>query len=104
MQPVPMKNDTNATVNVLWNSDNKLCPVECFRPTGVAIDARGRVWTSSDHTGEIFVITPPEAYLNGTQVLGKPSKGSGVSFASGSISMGGILMLYALGIGLLFWF
>lgn len=99
MQPVPKKNDMNATVDVLWNKDNKLCPVECFRPTGVAIDARGRVWVTSDHTGEVFVVTPPEAYLNGTQVLVKPSKGYGVSIASGSISMGGLLMLYALGAG-----
>lgn len=104
MQPVPKKNDMNATVDVLWNKDNKLCPVECFRPTGVAIDARGRVWVTSDHTGEIFVVTPPEAYLNGTQVLTRPSKGSGISIASGSISMGGLLMLYALGASLLIWF
>lgn len=101
-QPVPAKNSTNATVDVLWNKDNMLCPLECFRPVGVAIDARGRVWMTSDNTGEVFVVTPPEEYLNGTQVLEEPSL-SGASFASRSILMSGLLMLYGLGPGLLFW-
>lgn len=79
-----------------------LCPLECFRPVGVAIDARGRVWMTSDNTGEVFVVTPPEEYLNGTQVLEEPSL-SGASFASRSILMGELLMLYGLGTGLLFW-
>lgn len=102
MQPIPAKNSTNATVDVVWNKDNTLCPLECFRPVGVAIDARGRVWMTSDNTGEVFVLTPPEGYLNGTQVLAEPSH-SGASSASTFTSTGRLLQLCGLGVGLLFW-
>lgn len=96
MQPIPAKNSTNATVDVVWNKDNTLCPLECFRPVGVAIDARGRVWMTSDNTGEIFVLTPPEGYLDGTQVLAASS-------ASMFPSTGRLLKLCGLGVGLFFW-
>lgn len=102
-QPIPAKNDTNAVVDVLWNNDNGLCPTECFRPIAVAFDAHGRVWMTSDSTGEVFVVTPPEGYLNGTAVPVRPSKSSGVSSASRFISMSGLLVLYGLGAALLFW-
>ena len=29
---------------------------KCFRPVGVAFDAKGRLYMSSDSTGEIYVI------------------------------------------------
>ncbi|KKY35861.1 putative glucose sorbosone dehydrogenase [Diaporthe ampelina] len=39
----------------------KLGIVSCFRPVGVAIDAKGRVFMSSDTTGEIYVLQRPAA-------------------------------------------
>ena len=34
----------------VWNKD-------CFRPAGLAFDAKGRLFMSSDETGELWVIT-----------------------------------------------
>ncbi|KAB5572764.1 hypothetical protein GE09DRAFT_683719 [Coniochaeta sp. 2T2.1] len=45
-----------AGVNIMANPDNTKCPGGCFRPTGLAIDKKGRVFMSSDATGEIYMI------------------------------------------------
>lgn len=37
-------------VPYVWNKD-------CFRPAGLAFDKKGRLFMSSDETGEIWVIT-----------------------------------------------
>lgn len=39
------------------NADINDCPSGCFRPVGLAWDAQGRLFMSSDSTGEIYVIT-----------------------------------------------
>jgi len=33
------------------------CPNGCFRPAGLAWDSKGRLYMTSDSTGEIYVIT-----------------------------------------------
>jgi hypothetical protein len=48
-------------VKVMWNPDNMVCPNKCFRPVGIAIDEKGRIFVSSDQTGEIFLITTPDS-------------------------------------------
>lgn len=40
----------NADVTTCYNDD-------CFRPVGLAWDKKGRLFMSSDQTGEIYVIT-----------------------------------------------
>jgi len=42
------------------------CPAGCFRPAGLVLDSSGRVWVSSDATGEIYVL---EASGNGTFIV-----------------------------------
>jgi hypothetical protein len=32
------------------------CPSKCFRPVGLAWDSKGRLWMTSDSTGEIYVL------------------------------------------------
>ena len=48
------------------NPDNSKCPEDCFRPVGLALDSKERLFMSSDSTGEIYVLvksgvtsTPP---------------------------------------------
>lgn len=41
---------------MLTNPDLSNCPDNCFRPVGLAWDTKGRLWFSSDSTGEIFVL------------------------------------------------
>lgn len=33
--------------------DNTKCPSECLRPVGLAFDGKGRLFVSSDSTGEV---------------------------------------------------
>lgn len=55
-QPVDPSDSTTATTQVLSNADNSQCPDGCFRPVGLAWDGQGRLFMSSDATGEIYVL------------------------------------------------
>ncbi|KAK3333867.1 hypothetical protein B0T19DRAFT_483830 [Cercophora scortea] len=54
--PTAPPDSTTAAVDVLSNADLTACPGRCFRPAGLAIDAQGRVYMTSDSTGEIYVL------------------------------------------------
>ncbi|PNY24759.1 Uncharacterized protein TCAP_05290 [Tolypocladium capitatum] len=60
-EPSAARDSTSAAVDVLSSPDLGGCPDGCFRPVGLAWDSKGRLWASSDSTGEIFVL-----YQNGT--------------------------------------
>ena len=62
--PSEPSNGTTALIDIMTNPDNSKCPDQCFRPAGLAWDSKGRLWMSSDATGEIWVIT--ESGGNGT--------------------------------------
>ena len=55
-QPTAAHDSTDAAKNVLHTEDLSQCPDNCFRPVGLAWDSKGRLWFSSDSTGEIFVM------------------------------------------------
>lgn len=44
----------------MTNPDLSKCPDECFRPVGLAWDGEGRLWVTSDSTGEIYVLRRAE--------------------------------------------
>ena len=44
----------------MTNPDLGKCPDECFRPVGLAWDEEGRLWVTSDSTGEIYVLRKVE--------------------------------------------
>lgn len=54
--PVQISSTKKAIFDVLKNADNSRCPDNCFRPVGIAIDKYGRVFFSSDKSGEIYVL------------------------------------------------
>ncbi|KAL8303334.1 hypothetical protein RB601_007889 [Gaeumannomyces tritici] len=56
-QPVQAADSTNPGTVVMRNANNAACSSGCFRPVGLAIDAKGRMFMSSDSTGEIYVIS-----------------------------------------------
>lgn len=58
-QPVAPANSRTAAVAIMENSNVGSCPSACFRPVGLEIDKKGRIFVSSDSTGEIYVIYPP---------------------------------------------
>jgi hypothetical protein len=55
--PRAAANSTTAAVDIVSNTDLSACPRNCFRPVGLAWDAQGRLFMSSDSTGEIYIIT-----------------------------------------------
>lgn len=42
--------------SILSNVDVSQCPSKCFRPVGLAWDPKGRLWMSSDSTGDVYVL------------------------------------------------
>lgn len=55
--PVDDLNSTTAAVDIFANQDNSKCPNDCFRPVGMAIDSQGRIYVSSDASGEVYLIS-----------------------------------------------
>ncbi|KAH8709445.1 L-sorbosone dehydrogenase [Beauveria bassiana] len=55
-QPAAARDSMDAAVDVLATKDLSNCPDRCFRPVSLAWDDKGRLWFSSDSTGEIFVM------------------------------------------------
>lgn len=45
---------------LMWNADNSDCRNNCFRPAGIALDKKNRVFMTSDATGELFLVTGAE--------------------------------------------
>ena len=58
-QPVAAPTSKTAAIPVMENTNVGSCPSSCFRPVGLEIDKKGRVFVSSDTTGEVYVIYPP---------------------------------------------
>lgn len=84
-EPVAPPDSTTAAVDVVTNMDNSVCPSRCFRPVGLVFDTQGRLFMSSDSTGEIYMITKVDAAAaNGTI-----SATSAVSSGASSTSSGG---------------
>jgi glucose/arabinose dehydrogenase len=81
-EPVAAANSNTSYTDIFTNADNSACPGSCFRPVSMAFDSQGRMFVSSDASGEIYVVTRDEA-SNGI------SGGSASSGTSGSSSAGG---------------
>ena len=78
--PVKDSTSNSSTVDILSNPDLSKCPDECIRPVALAWDSRGRLFMSSDATGEIWVVTKEDG---GSVEDASPSGGSPPS-ATGS--------------------
>jgi len=53
---VASSDSSDALTDILINRNNSVCPDSCFRPTGLAFDSKGRLWMTSDSTGELYVL------------------------------------------------
>ena len=65
-EPVAAPNNNTATTDILTNANNSACPKKCLRPVGIAFDKQGRLFLSSDSTGEIYVIVKDQASSTAT--------------------------------------
>lgn len=59
-EPTAASTSTTALQDVLSPADINNCPSQCARPVGLALDGEGRVFMSSDTTGEIWVLQRTE--------------------------------------------
>jgi len=55
-EPVAAHNSNDVFDEIMSNPDHTKCPGACFRPAGLAFDSAGRLWMTSDTTGEIYVL------------------------------------------------
>jgi hypothetical protein len=55
-QPVHDTTSKTAQIPVMENGNIGGCPGNCFRPVGLSFDNKGRLFVSSDSSGEIYVI------------------------------------------------
>jgi glucose/arabinose dehydrogenase len=80
-EPVDQRTSKTAAVDIFGNEDNSVCPGDCFRPVAMALDSQGRIFLSSDATGEIYLVTRDNA-ATGTST--SSSSGSAPSSPSAS--------------------
>lgn len=79
--PVAQPDSNGATADVLSNANLSRCPGSCFRPVGLAWDAQGRLFMSSDSTGEIYVLQRAEMSATG----GGTEPGTGTGSGTGTL-------------------
>ena len=73
-EPVAASDNKTSYTEIFKNQDNSRCPDNCFRPVGMAFDRQGRLFVSSDATGEIYVVSRLEG---GGNASGASGSGSG---------------------------
>ncbi|ETI26698.1 hypothetical protein G647_10358 [Cladophialophora carrionii CBS 160.54] len=74
-EPVDELQSRTAARDIFANQDNSRCPGDCFRPVGMAIDSQGRIFVSSDASGEIYLVS---------RASGSPTSSGNPSSASSS--------------------
>jgi hypothetical protein len=68
--PIAQADSNSATADVLSNADLSKCPDSCFRPVGLAWDNQGRLFMTSDSTGEIYVLQRSDMSATGGKETG----------------------------------
>lgn len=81
-QPTATADSTDAAADILSNADLARCPDACFRPVGLAWDSQGRLFLSSDATGEIYVLQRAEVTATGGTM---PANSSSSSSSGGTL-------------------
>ncbi|GAM86902.1 hypothetical protein ANO11243_049230 [Dothideomycetidae sp. 11243] len=81
-EPVDEVTSTTAAMDIFTNQNLSACPNNCFRPATIAIDGSGRIFMSSDASGEIYMIerdttsatSTPSGTSSGTGSQASPTK------------------------------
>ena len=101
-EPVAAADSNTSYTDIFMNTDNSVCPASCFRPVSMAFDSKGRMFVSSDASGEIYVVLKDEG-SNGTSgstggSSGGSSSGGKKSGASRLWSNSTFMMLFAISV------
>ncbi|ROV94083.1 hypothetical protein VMCG_08261 [Cytospora schulzeri] len=99
--PTEPSDSTTAIVDIIRNTDDSSCPSSCLRPVGLAIDGQGRLFFSSDSTGEIYVLVKSSTSTShgsstgtGTMVMPTSTKKSDAA-RFGACHMGAVMAFVA---------
>ncbi|KAF1956166.1 soluble quino protein glucose dehydrogenase [Byssothecium circinans] len=100
--PTAPATSNSSYTDIVSNPDLSKCPDQCFRPVGLAWDSQGRLYFSSDSTGEIYVVTRADGSrvsaangtANGTNADSQ-SSGQGSSVASVGVSVSAFAAVWA---------
>lgn len=82
--PIDPSNSSTAAVDIFANQDNSVCPGNCLRPVGMAIDDQGRIYVSSDASGEIYLVSRDTSSSSGNSSSNSTS-GSGTGSNLGNL-------------------
>lgn len=98
-EPVAAPDNTTAAIDIVINVNNLECPDECFRPVGLAFDNQGRLFMSSDATGEIYVIAAEQSTSTTSSSGQQPSQtgSSNKAVAAVSSALGLVALVLILG-------
>ena len=91
-QPVEPLTSKTAAKDVLSNEDLSQCPENCLRPVGMAIDAQGRIFMSSDASGEIYLISRVASAGESSASASSPSASPTSSTPASSTNAAGYLI------------
>ena len=81
--PVAKPDNNTAAIDVFTNVDNKTCPDNCFRPAGLVFDNQGRLFVSSDASGEIYVVVRDSSTSASGTSTGTGTGSSGTATSTG---------------------
>ncbi|KAK0268334.1 hypothetical protein LTR35_015628 [Friedmanniomyces endolithicus] len=84
---VDSSDSLTAAVDIVSNANQSACPTGCFRPVGLAWDRQGRLFMSSDATGEVYAILRDDG--NRTSAAGSNATGTIPSATAGAGGAGG---------------
>ncbi|EAQ85440.1 hypothetical protein CHGG_09454 [Chaetomium globosum CBS 148.51] len=102
-EPIAAADSNDALTDVLTNQDLSDCPDNCFTPTGLAFDEQGRLWMSSEATGELYVLQRTGENGEGRFVLPVQGDDAGENGA-GRLEGGDVVVLgWSVAVGLGFW-
>ena len=80
-EPVAPSTSNASYADVFTNADNSKCPGACFRPVGMTFDRLGRLFVSSDASGEVYVLVADDDAVVG-------GGGNSSSNATASVALG----------------
>ncbi|KAF2120710.1 soluble quino protein glucose/sorbosone dehydrogenase [Lophiotrema nucula] len=94
-QPTEPSTSTSALSPIIGNSNTTACPGSCFRPAGLAWDAKGRLYFTSDNTGEIYVLVKSGGKGLDESRTSATGAASTVSYSIMSIAVSVVACLFA---------
>jgi glucose/arabinose dehydrogenase len=104
-EPLDESTSKTAATDIFWNQDLSKCPDNCFRPVGMAIDSQGRIFVSSDSSGEVYLITRTDR--SGSPASGgsptSSSTASATASATNAANVGGVSGSWSYIVSLLAW-